>query len=271
MVRMRRPRLRWWGWLGVAGGLLLLYLIALSVIPAVLNRDTPRADPARARRAITAENWSLVVPSERTALGMAIDQAWRALRAYHMEYRAGTDAELTADTPRVRSSSQFNLQTDGRIASQRDSNYMSADAPGSSGSEQRFEGYRVLTKRPYLNAKQQRVGDAELIYQQTGGVWICQIALADKGPIPAPALNLAEAGDEGLRELDGRRVRVLRLPSGAFGLRSPAVVWIDTETLLIRRQEIDSLVRGQREVWTYSGFNEATTLTPPSGVTCTQD
>ena len=92
--------------------------------------------------------------------------------------------------------------------------------------------------------------------------------LADKQPIPAPALSFVEGGDAGLEEIDGRRVRGFTLPYGAFGLRSPATVWIDVETLLVRRQEIESAMRGQREVWTYGGFNEISTIEPPSGVAC---
>ncbi len=79
---------------------------------------------------------------------------------------------------------------------------------------------------------------------------------------------MAEGGDAGFGEIDGHRVRGFTLPAGAFGLRTPATVWVDTESLLVRRQEIESAVKGQREVWTYGGFDEVTAITPPSGITC---
>lgn len=40
------------------------------------------------------------------------------------------------------------------------------------------------------------------------------------------------------------------------------------ETLLVRRQEIESAVRGQREAWTYGEFDRAPAITPPTGITC---
>ena len=268
MGPLRRPHWRWWGWLLAALGVLAVYLIALSVIPALLSSDPVRADQAKARRAITAENWSLVLPEDRHELGKAVDEAWRALTAYRFSYRSGTPADLAADRPLVASESVFNLNRDGRIREQRDSNYTSAAAPGSEGREQRFEGFRILTDRPYVNQRNQRVGDAELIYQRVGGLWSCQRVLADQEPGPPPSLILAEAGDGGFSEIDGLRVRAFTLPAGAFGLRSSATVWIDTESLLVRRQEIESVVRGQREVWNYGGFNEAAVIEPPTGVAC---
>ena len=269
MAWLRWPRLRWWGWLGVGVGLLVAYLIALSVVPALLADDGPKLDRTRARRAITAENWSLVLPEDRVELEKAVDAAWRSLRAYRMVYRAGTPAELAADTPAIVSESVVNLGEDGRIRTQRDTNYTGATAPGSGGQEQRFEGYRILTDRPYTNARGRRVGDAELIYQQSGGAWSCQRSLADEEPVMPPSLRFVESGDAGFGEIDGHRVRAFSVPAGAFGLRAPATVWVDVESLLVRRQEIESAVRGQREVWTFGAFDEATTLTPPSGVACT--
>jgi hypothetical protein len=55
---------------------------------------------------------------------------------------------------------------------------------------------------------------------------------------------------------------------GAFGLRQPATVWVDTETFQVRRQEIESAVAGQREIWTYGGFDESSTIAPPEGISC---
>lgn len=262
------PRLRWWGWLGVAAGVLVLYLVALSAVPALLGDEEPKADLERARQAIAAENWSLVVPEDREELAKAIDEAWRSLEAYRQVYRAGTPEQLAADTPGVRADSLFNLTSDGRVAAQRDANFTSASAPGSGGRDQRSELYRILTERPYTNSKGIKVGDSELIYQQSGGVWSCTRDIADKRSIPAPGLRLMEAGDAGFAEIDGRRVRGFVLPVGAFGLRQAATVWVDVESILVRRQEIDSAVPGQREIWTYSGFDEISTITPPEGITC---
>jgi hypothetical protein len=263
-----RTRVRWWGWLAMAATVILLYLVALSAVPALLREDAPPVDTARPRRTIAAENWSLVVPDERAELAAAIDAAWRSLRAYQAAYRAGTPAQLAASMPVVVADSAFNLDRRGRIISQRDTNFSSAAAPGSGGRDERFEGYRVRTTQPYVNERNRRIGDAELIYQRSGTVWTCQRTLADKEPPPPPGLRLAEGGDAGFAEIDGFRVRGFTLPAGAFGLRSPATVWVDVASLLVRRQEIDSLVRGQREVWTYGGFDEVTEITPPSGVSC---
>ena len=274
MTRFRIPhaqfrvRLRWWGWLAAGAAVLLVYLIALSVVPAILGNNEPRVDKARARRTVAADNWSLVVPEERAELAAAIDAAWRSLRAYQVAYRAGTAAQFAASMPVVVSDSVFNLDRSGRILRQRDTNVTSAAAPGSGGRDERFEGYRVRTTQPYVNERNRRIGDAELIYQRSGAVWTCQRALADKEPPPPPGLHLADGGDVGFAEIDGHRVRGFTLPAGAFGLRSPATVWVDVASLLVRRQEIDSLVRGQREVWTYGGFDEVTEITPPSGVAC---
>ena len=265
---IRLPRLRWWGWVGVVGALLVLYIATLTVARALQRDGEPKADLERARRTITAENWALVVPEDRAELGRAIDQAWRALRAYRQVYRSGTPAELAADTPTVRADSTFNLTRTGRVSAQQDTNITTALAPGSGGREQRSELFRILTDEPYTNTKGRRVGEAELIYQQSGGVWSCTRDVADKRPIPVPGLRLDEAGDAGFSEIDGRRVRGFALPAGAFGLRTPATVWVDTESLLVRRQEIESAVRGLHEVWTYGGFDEVTTITPPRGIPC---
>jgi hypothetical protein len=268
MGRLRLPRLRWWGWAGIAAGVLVLYLVALSVVPALFGDDEPKADRARAHQAITAENWSLVVPDDRDELVLAIDQAWRSLTAYRQDYRAGTPEELAADMPGVRADSIFNLTSSGRVAAQRDLNVTSATAPGSGGRAQRNELYRILSDRPYTNSKGIKIGDSEFIYQESGGVWTCTRDYADKRPIPLPALRLAEAGDAGFSQIDGHPVRGFVLPVGAFGLRQPATVWVDTETFQVRRQEIESAVPGQREVWTYGGFDEISAIAPPEGISC---
>jgi hypothetical protein len=267
---MARVRLRWWGWLGVATGVLLVYLLALSLVPRWFDGGEAEVDRGRAKRALAAENWALVVPEDRAELTKAVDQAWRSLTAYRQEYRAGTPGELAADTPAVRADSAFNLTKDHRVAAQKDVNIISATAPGGGGREQRQELYRVLTDRPYVNAKGRRVGDSELIYQQAAGGWACTRDVADKRSIPVPGLALADAGDAGFAEIDGHRVRGFVLAGGAFGLRQPATVWVDTESLWVRRQEIESAVRGQREIWTYGGFDEQTAITPPAGVTCVE-
>jgi hypothetical protein len=268
MARLRLPRLRWWGWAGVAAGLLLLYLVALSAGRAFLGDDEPAADLERARRAIAAENWSLVVPADREELARAVDQAWGELRSYRKGYNSGTASELAAGMPTVVSQSLIALDADGRVTAQHDTNAIAAVAPGSGGREQRFEGYRVRTDRPFTNEKGRRVGQSELIYQQSGGVWTCTRDIADPRRDPLPGLRLSEAGDGGFGAIDGHRVRAFQLPAGAFGLRTPATVWLDTETLLVRRQEIESAVRGQREVWTYGDFDAPVSVTPPSGIAC---
>lgn len=265
---VRFPRLRWWGWLGVVAGVLVLYLVALSVIPALFGDDEPKADLEWARRAMTTENWSLVVPEDRDELILAIDQAWRSLAAYRQVYRAGTPEELAADMPAVRADSLFNLTSDGRVAAQRDMNVTSASAPGSGGRAQRSELYRILTDRPYTNSKGIKIGDSEFIYQESGGVWTCTRDFADQRSIPLPSLRLAEAGDAGFSQIDGHPVRGFVLPVGAFGLRQAATVWVDTESFLVRRQEIESAVQGRREIWTFSGFDETSTITPPVGISC---
>jgi hypothetical protein len=265
---LRLPRLRWWGWLSVAAGLLIIYVVALSVVRAITRDHEPEANIERAREAVTAENWTLVIPADRTELSRAIDQAWRAMRGYRQVYRAGTAAELAADTPGVLADSVFNLTKSGRVAAQRDMNVTLASAPGSGGRDSRNELYRVLSDRPFTNSKGIKVGDSEFIYSRIGGVWSCVRDIADKRPIPLPGLQLEGAGDAGFAEIDGHQVRGFILSVGAFGLRWPSTVWVDTESLLVRRQEIESAVPGQREVWTYSGFDQISEIIPPSGITC---
>lgn len=267
---VRFPRWSWKRWLLAAGALLVLYLVALSAIPALLNDDEsgPTVEPERAQRAIQAENWALVEPDDRTALAVAVDAAWRNLSSYRFSYRAGTPDELAAAQPRVATESVFALDRRGFITQQHDTNFTAANAPGGVGVDQRFDGYRVRTDEAYVNNRGRKLGEAELIYQRGTGPWTCQRVLADRNPPPVPGLLLAEGGDAGITEIDGHRVRGFHLPAGAFGLRWPATVWIDMDRLLIRRQEIESAVPGQHEVWTYTDFDEPVQISPPSDVAC---
>lgn len=250
-------------------GLFALYLGALSAVPALLHRGDDDARRERALRAIHAANWSLVPPDEREALARTVDTVWRALRTYHMRYVTGLPEDLAAGRFESEATSVFRLDGHGRVLAQRDTSYISAQSPASGGREERFEGYRVLTTEPFLNSKGRRVANTELIYQRTPpGTWTCQRVAADREPPPGPGLDLSQAGDAGFAEIDGHRVRGFILPVGAFGLRSPATVWIDTETLHLRRQETESVLPGRREVWTYGDFDAPVDIQPPGGVPC---
>jgi hypothetical protein len=163
----------------------------------------------------------------------------------------------------------FRLGSGGRIMAQRDTNFISGRSPAGTGKDERMEGYRLRTTQPYVNSKGRRVADAELIYRRdVPGAWICERVAADKTPPPAPGLDLGAAGDGGFDEIDGQRVRAFTLPTGAFGLRSPATVWVEVDTLRVRRQQLDASLKGRREVWTYGEFNQQTEITPPSGIPC---
>lgn len=264
------PRRRRWRIALALAGVLAVYLAALSAVPALLGRGEGGGESReRGLRAVQAENWGLVLPEERAALGRAVDDAWRSLRSYRMRYVTGPPEALAEDRPETEARSSFRLDGKGNIAAQRDTNYISAASPGGTGRDERFEGYRLRTTKPYVNSKGRRVADAEEIYQRSGGgQWICEKVAADRTPPPPPGLDLAAAGDAGFAEIDGRRVRGLVLTAGAFGLRAPATVWIDTATLHVRRQEIASVLRGRREVWTYGGFDEPVEIAPPGGIPC---
>ena len=255
--------------LAVAGGL-LLYLVALSVVPALFGgKDAAAERRARALRAVEAPNWGLVTPEDRDALSRAVDEAWRSLGAYHMRYVTGRPDGLAAGRAETEAESVFRLDSRGHIAAQRDTSFISEASPASGGREERLEGYRILTNQPYLNRKGKRVGNAELVYQRSvPGAWICERVPSDRAAPPAPGLDFASAGDGGFGEIDGRRVRAFLVPAGAFGLRSAATVWIETDTLRIRRQQIESVLKGRREVWTYDRFDETVEITPPTGVPC---
>lgn len=263
------PLRRRWRVALILAGAAAVYLLALSIVPAVLGtRDDTAGRRERGRRAVRAENWALVLPDERAALGRAVDDAWRALRGYRMRYTTGLPAALASGAPETESESVFRL-TGGRIAAQRDRNYISAASPAGGGREERFEGFRILTSRPFTNSRGQRVADAEEIYQRAiPGQWACERVAADRALPPAPGLDFTTAGDGGFGEIDGRRVRAFLFPAGAFGLRSAATVWIETDTLRVRRQEIESALKGRREVWEYSAFDETFEITPPTGVPC---
>jgi hypothetical protein len=254
-------------------GLFALYLVALSAVPALLHRgEDAGARRERALRAIRAANWSLVPPEERAALARAVDDTWRALRTYRMRYVTGRPEDLAVGRFESEATSAFRLDGHGRVLAQRDTSFISAVSPASGGREERVEGYRILTAEPYLNSKGRRVANAELIYQRAlPGAWTCQRVASDRQPPPGPGLDLGPAGDAGFAEIDGHPVRGFIVPVGAFGLRSPATVWIDTETLHLRRQETESVLPGRREVWTYSDFDAPVEVQPPAGVPCVTD
>jgi hypothetical protein len=248
---------------------LALYLLALSVVPALLGtRDDTTGRRERGRRAIHAANWGLVPPDDRTALSRAVDDAWRSLATYRMRYVTGLPDDLAAGRQESEAESTFRLVS-GRIAAQHDMSRISADSPASGGREERLEGFRIRSNRPYVNTRGRQVAVAELIYQRAvPGQWTCERVAADRNPPQPPALDLADAGDAGFSEIDGRRVRAFAVPLGAFGLRTAATVWIDLDSLRIRRQEIESVLKGRREVWMYGAFDEPVEITPPEGVQC---
>lgn len=248
----------------------VLYLVALSAIPALLGtRDDAGARRQRALRAITAANWGLVPLGDREALAGAVDDAWRELRAYHMRYVTGLPDDLAAGRPETEAESFFRLDERGMVTAQRDRSSISAASPASGGQADQFEGFRIRTDKPYVNRKGQRVGTSELVYQRAiPGVWTCERVVSDRGAPVGPGLDFAAAGDGGLSEIDGRPVRAFVLPAGGFGLRSPATVWVETDTLRLRRQEIESVLAGRREIWTYGEFDQQVEITPPTGIPC---
>ena len=264
------PRSRWRRLLLLAGGALLLYLLALSVLPRLVGRDNEASDRGRGQRAIAAANWSLVLPEERQALARAIDDAWRDLTGYHSRYVSGPPDALQADQPETVSESFIRLDGRRRITAQQDSNLITSRSPtNSTGRDDRFDGYRIRSDQPYLTSTGRKVGQAELVYQRSNGaLWTCERSPAETRPNSLPALDLREAGDAGFTEVAGRRARGFVLSAGAFGLRSEATVWVDVETLRVVRQEIASTLAGRREVWTFDRFNEPFVITPPTGVVC---
>ncbi|MFN8556569.1 MAG: hypothetical protein U0531_04185 [Dehalococcoidia bacterium] len=96
--RFPLPRRRRWRVALALGGALLLYLVALSAIPAIVGTRAG-AQHGRGVRAIQASNWGLVVPEDRAALSAGVDAAWRSLRTYQMRYVTGTPAALAAGQP----------------------------------------------------------------------------------------------------------------------------------------------------------------------------
>jgi hypothetical protein len=267
MVRMGLPRRRRTRVLLLIATALVVYVVALSAIPALLGGDGAAERRARGQRAIQAENWGLVLPDDREALGQAIDDAWRALASYRMRYVSGTPAGLAAGQVESEAGSAYQLR-DGRILAQRDTTFISTQSPASGGKEERLEGFRVRTDRPYVSRRGLRI-DSELVYRRAvAGAWACERVPADRSLPPAPALDLTAAGDAGFSDIDGRRVRAFQVPAGAFGLRAPATVWIELDTLRIRRQEIESVLPGRHEVWTWEGFDEPVEITPPQGIPC---
>lgn len=151
---------------------------------------------------------------------------------------------------------------------QRDTTFITSTSPVSTGREERLEGFRIRTDRPFVSRRGLRI-DSELVYRRAPpGPWTCERIPADRGLPAAPGLDLTQAGDGGFSEIDGGRARAFIVPAGAFGLRAPATVWIEVETLRIRRQEIESALPGRREVWTWEGFNEPVEIIPPQGIPC---
>lgn len=251
-------------------GALALYLVALSAIPALRGGGDDTAERReRARRTIASESWGLVMPDDRAALARAVDDAWRGLRGYRFRYVTGLPEDLAAGRSETEATSSFVLDELGRIAAQRDTNFISSASPGSGGREERFEGFRIRSDRPFRDNTGRKIDDAEFVYTRTvPGDWTCERIIADRVPPPAPGLDFATAGDAGFSEIDGYRVRGFIVAMGVFGLRAPSTVWIDTDTLLVRRQEIDSVLRGRREVWTYGSFDVPVSIVPPGGVLC---
>jgi hypothetical protein len=263
------PRRRRWRILLAVGAVVVLYLTALSVTQALRGGDAAAERRARGQRAIQAPNWGLVRPEDRAALGRAVDDAWRALRSYHMRYVSGRPDDLAAGRFETEAESLFRLNARGYIALQQDRSYISAASPAGSGGEERLEGFRVLTGDPYLDRRGRRIADTELVYQRgVPGAWRCERVPADRSPPLPPSLDFTSATDAGFDEIDGRLVRKFVFGTGAFGLRAPATVWIETDTLRVRRQEIVSVLPGRREVWTYDRFDELVHITPPTGVVC---
>jgi hypothetical protein len=156
------------------------------------------------------------------------------------------------------------------VRAQRDTSYISSRSPANNFTEERLEGFRIRATGVQRDAKGKTIPDAEFIYQrEKAGAWRCERTSAERRPPPIPGLDLSQAGDAGFKEIDGRRARGFVLTQGAFLLRAPATVWIDVETLHVRRQEADSALRGRREVWTYVGFNQPLDIRAPSTVPCT--
>ncbi len=249
---------------------MLVYLIGLSAVPSLLGRrDDVSGRRERAARTMIASNWALVPPTERAELSRAVDDAWRELSGYRMRYVTGPPERIAADQPESDSRSEFRLDGKGRIAAQRDTNVILAESPASGGREERFEGYRFRSDRPHVTSTGRRIANAEVIYQRIlPGLWTCERVAGDAAPPPAPGIDFRRAGDGGFSEIDGRRVRAFEFPEGAFGLRSTATVWIELDTLRVRRQLVDSPLKGRQESWTYSGFDEQITPVAPSGVPC---
>lgn len=246
------------------------YLVLLSGLRWLGGDDrSPVARRTQAQAAVTAENWGLVPVPERDHLSRAIDDAWRGLRSYRMRYTTGLPDQLAGGGFETEATSIFLLDGSGRISAQRDTNFLSAQSPASSGREERFEGFRILSDQRTIGQGGRKINRSELIYQKFGdGVWVCERTEPSPLPPPLPGVNLADSGDAGFREMDGRQVRGFRVALGAFGLRQPATVWIDTESLLLRAMETEGGPQGRHEWWRYSGFDEPATISPPRDVAC---
>jgi hypothetical protein len=263
LPKRRRTRI-----LLLIGAAVAVYLLVLSVVPAMFGGESVEERRGRAQRVIAAENWGLVTPADRALLHRAVDEAWRGLTFYVMTYQNGLPAQVRDSSGGEWVASSMIRIENGRIVAQEDSSFISAASPGSGGRDERLEGFRIRAQRPYVDRRGKSIL-TELVYQRSvPGQWTCERVPADREPPPAPNLDFPQAGDAGFAEINQRRVRGFVLPHGGFGLRAQATVWVDVETLLVIRQEILESRQGRTEIWTYDGFGQPRAITPPEGIPC---
>lgn len=268
MRRIQLPKRRRSRILLFIGVAVIAYLLALSIIPAIFGGESAGERRVRARQVIVSENWGLVPPADRELLRRAVDEAWRALTFYVMSYQNGLPEQVRGASGGEWVASSMIRIRNGRIVAQQDASFISAASPGSGGRDEQLEGFRIRAERPYTNSKGKSFL-VEMVYQRSvPGQWTCERVPADREPSAAPDLDFAEAGDAGFAEINGRRVRGFVLTQGAFGLRAQATVWVDIEALLVIRQEIAESRQGRTEIWTYGGFDQPRTITPPEGIPC---
>ena len=268
MPTLRLPRRRRTRVLLFFGVAIAAYLGVLSALQLLRGNDDTAARKERGRQAIAAQNWALIVPDERAALARAIDEAWRSLGSYQARYVTGPPDELRTGNVETETTSAFLLDDQGNVSAQRDTSFISARSPANNYKEERLEGYRIRATPGQRDSKGRLLRDVESIYQKEGDTWRCERHQADPFPPVAPGLDLTSAGDGGFSEIDGHPVRAFIVPSGAFQLRRAATVWIDTESLHIRRQTTESVLKGRQEVWTYSAFDAPVDIRAPLNVPC---